>query len=417
MKLVLCRSEVLVGLLAALVGYMWHIGALLPSSPAPTDPAVAALDERFQQSLDRNLELAVSTKGMFFRDRDMLFWWRFADNFGANPNTPYMFNALPFLGFLLPSPIWSLGPRDAVVLLARLPPKCEYFSLTTYAMFMPRYPPLPFASLGDSINHANIKHDAGGLFAHVVTASQRTYDQVAAALAASGLPATAINLSPVPSEMGLLNDVLHVGGQVRLGTYFEVLARLFRFENQTAGDAFLHSFPPVYYLRADHTDDTPLSASREPRYASRTHPQSVDERPLAAAFDAHAQRTVEHVAAALGAALPPPREPAPPPPPPPSSSEPPPSAPSVTLEVAEEVAFAPLKIRGLDCLQRRTKCLGDGPDAAYFAPNVHEDADAMELLRLETDDEVGSCAMLSRYAMRYAMHTHTPIKTRIPPIP
>lgn len=103
----------------------------------------------------------------------MLFWWRFADNFGANPNTPYMFNALPLLGFLLPSPVWSLGAKDAVVLLARLPPHCEYFSFTTYAMFMPRYPPLPFASLGDSINHANIKH-VGGLFAHVVTANQRT---------------------------------------------------------------------------------------------------------------------------------------------------------------------------------------------------------------------------------------------------
>jgi len=71
---------------------------------------------------------------------------------------------------------WNLGAHDAVVLLARKPPAVEYFSFTTFALFMPRRgrPMLPFASLGDSVNSANLQHADDGLFAHVVTANQRT---------------------------------------------------------------------------------------------------------------------------------------------------------------------------------------------------------------------------------------------------
>lgn len=352
-------AEALLGLAMA---YLYQIGALFPSRPPrPEDLAVARLDAAFESTLRASPGLKVSSKGMFFRDRDMLFWWRFADNFGANPNTPYMFNALPLLGFLLPSPIWSLGAHDAVVLLARVPPRCEYYSFTTYAMFLPRHPPLAFASLGDSINHANIKQHEG-LFAHVVTANQRTFDLIELALVASGLPASAINLAPVPANLGLLEDVVHLGGQVRLGTYFEVLMRLFRFHNQSEGDAYLHSHPPVYYIKGNHGESGWLAASKAPGYRSRAHPESVDERPLAASFEAHGLATLEGIRRALASAG--------------------------TLTTLERLPFAPLKIVGLDCLERRTKCLGDGPDAAYFAPNVVDDRDEMGLLRLQTDDEL-----------------------------
>ena len=37
-----------------------------------------------------------------------------------------------------------------------------------------------------------------------------------------------------------------------LGTYFETVLRLFRFANQTEGDAYLRSAHPVFYLRASH---------------------------------------------------------------------------------------------------------------------------------------------------------------------
>lgn len=214
-----------------------------------------------------------------------------------------MWCALPLLGFLLPSPMWNLGEHDAVVLLSRLPPQVEYFSFTTFALFMPRRhrPLLPFASLGDSVNNANIR-SANGLFAHVVTANARTYELVAAALASAGLPSSAINLRAVPSELGLFEDALHVGRQVRLGTYFEVVLRLFRFANQTAGDEYLASAPPVYYLRAHHDQPSALEESRRPAYADRRHPDSVDETTGEAAFDAHDLETLGRVEEAVGIA-------------------------------------------------------------------------------------------------------------------
>jgi len=332
---------------------------------------VASLGRRFQAAIEEATGIVLASKGMFYRDRDMLFWWRFADNFGANPSTPYMFNALPLLGFLLPSPIWSLGKRDAIVLIARVPPPCEYFSLTLYAMFRPQYPALPFASLGDSINHLNIKqHD--GLFAHVVAANQRTYDLVKQALIASGIPASAINLAAVPSTLGLMDAMAHAGGQLRLGTYFELLMRLFRFHNQTEGDAYLKSFPPVFYVEGTHSEEQLLVESSTPGYLPRSHPQSVDESPLAAAFDAYGAETCAHMGAALGEAH--------------TSTAEGHDVEGNGLTTLASLAFAPLKIMGLECLVQRTKCLGDGPDAAYFAPNVHEDRDEMELLRLGEDE-------------------------------
>ena len=203
-----------VGLLAAL----WA-GLLFPSQPAPSDPDVAALGRRFDAAIADAAGLAVTSRGALRRDRDTTFWSLFTDVFGSNPNTPYMWNALPLLGFLLPSPMWSLGREDAVVLICRVPPKVDYFSFTTFALFVPRrlggQPLLPFSSLGDSVNNLNVKATEDGLFAHVVASSRRTYELVEQALVSSGLPASAINLAVVPAELGLLDEVFHLGGQAR----------------------------------------------------------------------------------------------------------------------------------------------------------------------------------------------------------
>ena len=82
---------------------------------------------------------------------------------------------------------------------------------------------------------------------------------------------------------GLFDDVLHLGGQMRVGTYFETVLRLFRFKNQTAGEAYLRSHPPVFYLRASHGHDLPLPP---PRYKSRAHPGNRHENPPPAALPA-----------------------------------------------------------------------------------------------------------------------------------
>ena len=360
-----CRLLALCALALCVLAYI--AGALLPTAPPPKDADVARLSAGFWDAVHRGGGLAVHSRGFFLRDRDTLFWKLFTDKFGANPNTPYMWSTLPLVGFLLPSPMWSLGPLDAVVLLARVPPKVEYFSFTTFALFMPRRG-LPFSSLGDSVNNANIQHSTDGLFAHVVTANKRTFELVRSALVESGLPAHAINLRAVPSELGLFDDVVSLGGQARLGTHFEVVLRLFRFANQTEGDAYLASHPPVFYLRATHSELAPLEESRRPSYRSRVSDKSVREQPLAAEYDQHSRRVLSRVGEALEPAAT--------------------AAAAHPFTSLQPLVFTPLLIKGLECLEKHTNCLGDCPDAAYFGPNVHAERDEIEMLSLRTDDEL-----------------------------
>ena len=80
---------------------------------------MAALSVGFDAMMRASSHLSISSRGALKRDRDTFFWSLFTDKFGSNPNTPYMWSALPLMGFLLPSPMFSLGPQDAVVMLSR----------------------------------------------------------------------------------------------------------------------------------------------------------------------------------------------------------------------------------------------------------------------------------------------------------
>ena len=64
------------------------------------------------------------------------------------------------------------------------------------------------------------------------------------------------------------------------------MLRLFRFANQSDGDAYLHSHHPVYYLKALHGEVAPLPT---PVYKGRHHPRSVREGGLQAEFDVYNQ--------------------------------------------------------------------------------------------------------------------------------
>jgi len=86
------------------IGAYVAAGAIL-QPPRPTDPGVLSLDLSFTEHIGATTNLSISSKGFFLRDRDTFFWKLFTDKFGANPNTPYMWSALPLLGFLLPSPM------------------------------------------------------------------------------------------------------------------------------------------------------------------------------------------------------------------------------------------------------------------------------------------------------------------------
>jgi hypothetical protein len=118
---------------------------------------------------------------------------------------------------------------------------------------------------------------------------------VEAALVKSGLSADAINLVVVPSDLHLFEDALHVAGQVRLGTYYETVLRLFRFQNQTDGDAYLQSHPPVFYVKGEHADTATLPA---PGYTDRAHVDNVDEQPHAAKFAEHGADSLAKVRSA-----------------------------------------------------------------------------------------------------------------------
>ena len=50
--------------------------------------------------------------------------------------------------------------------------------------------------------------------------------------------------------------------------------------------------------------------------------------------------------------------------------------------------FTPLLIKGLECLEKDTECLGDCPDAAYFGPHVQAESDDIEMLQLRGDDVI-----------------------------
>jgi hypothetical protein len=53
-----------------------------------TDPDVLSLSTRFTESLVNYNDLTILGTGELKRDRDTLFWSRFSDQFGSNPNTP-----------------------------------------------------------------------------------------------------------------------------------------------------------------------------------------------------------------------------------------------------------------------------------------------------------------------------------------
>jgi len=59
-------------------------------------------------------------------------------------------------------------------------------------------------------------------------------------MVASGVDESAINLTPVPSDLGLFSDF----------TFFEIVLRLFRFEDQSLGNAYLEANHPVFYVSA-----------------------------------------------------------------------------------------------------------------------------------------------------------------------
>lgn len=135
----------------------------------------------------------------------------------SNPDGPY---GHPKIGEDLGLGI-RMSQTDALVLIMETPPPMRYFGVTPY-IYSHFYSSLPndpsnsgtvmvFESLGDSVNLSNVKTAGCGAFTElsvfIMTADQRTMEEIYKGFAALGFPEDAINkismpLDAVPLRMG-----------------------------------------------------------------------------------------------------------------------------------------------------------------------------------------------------------------------
>lgn len=340
------------------------------------DPRV--LGCRFQKHIDDETFASISQEGRIQRDTDTFFWSLFATAFAANPNTPYLYTTLPLISFggwsWLPSPMWRIiDKRDVAVFIGRLPPKTVYMGFTTFALWKPFS--LVFASLGDSSNQINLKHDPKtGLFAYVICFANEegAYKDVMDALVATGLPENAINVQALNSEL-----------TPSKWTYYELVLRIFHFKNQTEGSLYLDSQShdhPFYYVSADdenqrnqHKDDSNSSTqtcsvpSKPTGFKTTFHSENMNEKEkLAPSFVKYGNDVLTELYSILSTK-------------PDLDDRSAVTSNDMPLNYTNH-SFGVLHVAdGTNCLRYDTECLGGCPDAAYFGLNVNTTKDFQAL--------------------------------------
>ena len=170
-------------------------------------------------------------------------------------------------------------------------------------------------------------------------------------MVASGVDESAINLTPVPSDLGLFSDF----------TFFEIVLRLFRFEDQSLGNAYLEANHPVFYVSAS----TKLAHEPIPTrgYKPREDSKNVNEK--RGGLEADFGKFGETIVAGAGETF------------------------RRDFSSVKPIQFNPLYIIGTECLRNGSKaCLGDCPDAAYFGPNIFAGNDTVRTFQMLSDDEV-----------------------------
>jgi len=343
---------------------------------------VAQVSYQFQTMIAESKDLNIHPRGrgVLKWDMDTFLWNHFAEKFGSNPSTPYMYSTLPLLlGGFLPSPMWSLQPHDAVVLLFKKPPAVDYFSFTTFCLASWKRG-FVFASLGDSLNsHSSKMVDASShdtVFAHVVVTegSVQTLESIQASLQQSGINQTAIHVAVIPNALAQEDSLAH----------YEVVLRLFRFHNQTEGDLYLQSKQPVFYIQGAAAADTKnieeTNLLPKPFYKERSHPDNINEPALLQAErDVYQNQIFSELNQTF--VLP-------------------------TLQQPTLHHFSPLYIRGLHCLENMGhQCLGDCPDAAYFGSNIEPTSDLIQSLILPDDDEFHLVVMVDHRQTKASIYS------------
>lgn len=182
---------------------------------------------------------------------------------GNNPSSPYAAFYVPKApGQIAPnnnqqadgmSDAFKLRADEAIVFMGNTPPKAAYFGFTPYVITR-RYPlglRVPFASLGDTLNHEVIATAgtpggaAGDPFdartVIIVTADSGTDARVRALLTQAGVPGEIVNTIVVPSAIAKL-------GLDATADTIGVLFRLALVEDPAAGQQFIEN-PGAVLLR------------------------------------------------------------------------------------------------------------------------------------------------------------------------
>ncbi len=188
--------------------------------------------------------------------------------YGNNPSTKYLTYFVPSapghkipelysniastLGISNLSPIWNLGPDEAVVFVGRTPPECRYFSFDPYVMSRTygNEPRWIFANIADTVNNLVINTEgtpnglAGNPFNQTTmiidTADRGINQRIRDAAISAGYSGDVINTQVFPVSM------LKMGLENGSDDYMLVI-RPALYKDKQAGDEYLNHTPATIF--------------------------------------------------------------------------------------------------------------------------------------------------------------------------
>lgn len=308
--------------------------------------------------------------------------------YGNNPAAPYIIPILPhwqdeFVDPLMETafsdfqsdltPNFRFDPREAVVVLAQMPPEADYFGLQAYVysragpvirdnpiydgigdpdirdlLFAESPNPgrvLHFASIGDSTNDVVVREASGAAFDverfFVITPDKHMSQKMTAALVRAGVPhRRQVFTEPVAS------DLVHVG----LGEEADDLVMLLRYvqpHDEVAGDAWRAALPMAVLRVRERHPHRPPHPYAFAGYESRTaNPEGALEADLLALRDEVRQRWNQPEAA--------------------------------VAQFFNALSLA--RLRGDWCLGNTQNCLGDNQDTDTYRISAKGDLDHGQVL-------------------------------------
>ncbi len=170
------------------------------------------------------------------------------------------------------SPLFQLGPQEAIVFIGQTPPPERYFGF--YAFLRTRVGAdgtrrSLWASVGDAVNNLTVRTTGPSPFsspvAVIFTPDQKTDARVRAALRRAGYPAAIMNTVPFPAS------ILNLG-HGDAADEFIVIVRNAMWQKQADGDAYMAN-PPLHIFRVTPRTETianPFRPSLRVRGTGRT---------------------------------------------------------------------------------------------------------------------------------------------------